>query len=95
MQSGGAGSDHDTVEPLFLDVIFDELLSRIRTEIRIISRNVHPLQIICPLRHGPTIHSIGNVQATMANIDTYSNLFISDPCRGHNDSSSKSNILVI
>jgi hypothetical protein len=95
MQPGGAGSDYDTVEPLFLDVIFDELLSRIRTEIGIISRDVHPFQIICPLRHSRTIHSIGNVQATMANVDTYSNLFISDLCRGHKVTSSKSNILAL
>jgi hypothetical protein len=76
MQPWGAGGHHNPIQSLFSDVLLDKLLAGIRTHIGIYTRNSNTLQILRPISYSLTIHSIRNVQTTLANIDPYANFLI-------------------
>ena len=79
---GGAGSHHHPVEVVLLDVVDDELLAYVGTHELVVPGYHHMLQAGGKLHHLLYIHFVGDVDSTVADIDSHPGLFSS----GHDSS---------
>ncbi len=66
---GGAGGNDDPIQRKFPDILFDEVLSRIRAEVAIIPGYLDPRQDAGKTDKFFAIHGCGDVRATMTNVN--------------------------
>ena len=77
MQQRRAGCHHDTVEPVFDDVLADQFLPRVRAHVLVLTGNHHPRQARRVLRHRLDVHRGGDVRPAMTDVHADAHMTVS------------------
>jgi hypothetical protein len=70
MHSRGAGSNDDPIDGKITDIIFDQILSRIRAEVTVIPGYLYSGKSPCKTGELLAVHSCRDIGSAMTDVDT-------------------------